>query len=131
MLAAAPWFGSPVRSHSSLPKIDLIPAERAQLGDAQPVAVGDQDHGGIAVPVPVLPCGADQALDFSGGQVFAGAALGVGNRPGRNCPIFTSWYGGWGQVARHRANGLARTQLSHSGSKMGQFSAREGHLPTL
>jgi hypothetical protein len=58
-------------------QIDLIPAERTQLGDAQPTAVGDQDHGGIAVPVPVLPCGADQALDFLGGQVLAVAALGL------------------------------------------------------
>src|SRR5829696_9140229 len=34
-------------------EVDLIPAQRAQLGDAQPVAVGDPDHGGIAVPAPV------------------------------------------------------------------------------
>src|SRR4051794_5532931 len=51
------------------------PSGRAQLGDAQPTAVGDQDPGGIAVPVPVLPCGGDQALDFFKGQAFAGAAL--------------------------------------------------------
>ena len=51
------------------------------------MAVGDQDHGSIAVPVPVLPCGCDQALGFFGGPVCAGAALGLGNGPGRDCPI--------------------------------------------
>src|SRR4051812_32518485 len=51
------------------------PGGRAQLGDAQPTAVGDQDPGGIAVPVAVLACGGDQALDFFKGQAFAGAAL--------------------------------------------------------
>src|SRR5205085_7524791 len=43
-------------------EVDLIPAERAQFGDAQPMSIGDPDHGGIAVPVPVLPGGSDQAL---------------------------------------------------------------------
>jgi hypothetical protein len=64
MLAPAPWVGTPVESHPSLPKIDLILAERAQLSDAQPVMIGELDHGGIAGPVPVLPCSGDQALDF-------------------------------------------------------------------
>src|SRR3954466_4323459 len=60
-------------------EVDLVPAERAQLGDAQAVAVGDPDQGSIPVPVPVLPGGSDQALDFLGGQVLAGAALGMRN----------------------------------------------------
>src|SRR5215211_3696901 len=29
-------------------EVDVIPAQRAQLGDAQAVPVGDPDHGGIA-----------------------------------------------------------------------------------
>ena len=58
-------------------KNDLIPAERAQLGDAQPVAIGDPDHDGIAVPVPVQPCGGDRALDFLGSRYSRGGA-----RPG-------------------------------------------------
>src|SRR5215207_6974481 len=106
MLAPPSWVGTPVGSCSSLPKIDLIPAQRAQLGDAQAVAVGDPDHGGIAVPVPVLSRGGDQALDFPGGQVLAGAALGMQNRAGRDCPTLRSWPGGWSRVARHRTHGL-------------------------
>ena len=88
MLAPASWVGTPVGSCSSLPKIDLIPAERAQLGDAQPVAVGDPDHGGIPVLVSVLPCSDDQALDFFGGQVFAGAVLGLGALAGAELSHF-------------------------------------------
>jgi hypothetical protein len=72
-------------------EVDLIPAQGTQLGDAQAMAVGDLDHDGIAVPVPVLPGSSDQALDFFGGQVFAGAALGLGNGQGRDCPIFRDW----------------------------------------
>jgi len=56
-------------------EVDLVPAERAQLGDAQSMSIGDPDHGGIAVPVPVLSRGSDQALDFLGGQVLARAAF--------------------------------------------------------
>jgi hypothetical protein len=72
-----------------LTHIDLIPAERAQLGDAQPTAVGDPDHGGIAVPVPVLPCSGDQAFDFFGGQGLAGAALGLGALAGAELSHFS------------------------------------------
>src|SRR5215211_2121861 len=39
-------------------------------------------NGVIAVPGPVLPCRGDQALDLFGGQVLAGAALGLGSRTG-------------------------------------------------
>jgi hypothetical protein len=42
--------------------VDLVPAQIAELGRAQPMAVGDQNHGGVAVTPPV-PLG---RLDFSG-----------------------------------------------------------------
>src|SRR4051794_33195711 len=79
MLAPAPWVGTPVGSHSSLPKIDLIPAERAQLSDAQPVAIGDPDHGSIR------------------GQAFAGAALGLGTGRGGTSHFegLAWWFGPW------------------------------------
>jgi hypothetical protein len=69
--------------------------------------VGDPDHGGIAVPVAVLARRGDQALDFVGGQVFAGAARGMRNGPRRNCPILRDWRGGRGCGAAHRAWALA------------------------
>src|SRR3954451_22899419 len=74
-------------------EVDLIPAERTQLGDAQPMAVSDQDHGGIAVAVPVLPCGGDQALDFLGSGYSRGRRK-ARNGPGRNCPILRGWRSG-------------------------------------
>ena len=61
-------------------QIDLIPAERAQLGDAQPTAVGDQ------------------ALDFFRDQVFTGAALGLGALAGAELSHFQGlawWLGPW------------------------------------
>src|SRR5215207_7522762 len=103
-------------------EVDLIPAERAQLGDSQAVPVGDPDHGGIAVPVPVLPGGSDQALGFLGGQVLAGAALGMRNGPGRDCPILRDWRGDLGRGAAHRTRALSHARLSRKGAKMGQFS---------
>jgi hypothetical protein len=38
-------------------KVDLTPGQSAQLGDAQAVPEGDQDHGGVAqaVPATALP----------------------------------------------------------------------------
>src|SRR4051812_11698844 len=97
-------------------EVDLIPAQGAQLGDAQPVAVGDPDHRGIAGPVPVLPSGGDQALDFLGGQVLAGAELGLGHWLWRNCPILRSWHSGSGRIVRHRMRALTQVQLSHVGA---------------
>ena len=58
------------------------------------MAVGDQDHGSIAVPVPVLPCGCDQALGFFGGPV-AGAALGLGTGRGGTVPLTCTTTHAW------------------------------------
>ena len=56
-------------------EIDLIPAQVHDLGRAQPVPEGDQDHGRIAVPVAVLPRRSHQRLDLLLGQVFAGSQV--------------------------------------------------------
>jgi hypothetical protein len=53
------------------------PAEVADLGYTQPVPVGQQDHGGVAVTVPVAPRGLGQRLDPVRGEVLAGPELGV------------------------------------------------------
>ena len=42
-------------------KIDGVPPQRDQLARPQPVPVGDQDPGGVAVAIAVLPGGSDQA----------------------------------------------------------------------
>ena len=41
--------------------------------------------------------------------------LGLGNGPGRDCPVLRDWRRGMGCVAAHRTRALARTQLSHYG----------------
>ena len=58
-------------------EVDGVPAQRHQLARPQPVPVGDQHHGGIAVAVAILPGGIDQAGDLAIGEVLAGADLGV------------------------------------------------------
>jgi hypothetical protein len=96
-------------------KANLIPAECAQLGDAQPVPVGDPDHGGIAVPVPVLLCGDDQALDFlvcstSLYQVLAWSPLAAGTYRGRTVPFSAASVVAWAvalliaRIVQHTSN---------------------------
>jgi hypothetical protein len=49
------------------------------------VPEGNQDHGGIAVPVPVRLGGLDQGFDLTEGQVLSGAKLGVPTPARRHC----------------------------------------------
>ena len=72
-------------------KVDGVPAQRDQLARPQAMAVGDQDHGGVAVAIAVLASCRDQPIDLGVGQVLARADLGVA-APLRwsslvNCPI--------------------------------------------
>ena len=72
-------------------KIDGVPAQRDQLARPQAMAVGDQDHGGVAVAIAVLASCRDQPIDLGVRQVLARADLGVA-APLRgsslvNCPI--------------------------------------------
>jgi hypothetical protein len=34
--------------------LDLVPLQIAQLGGSKPVAVGQQDHGGVPMPLPTV-----------------------------------------------------------------------------
>jgi hypothetical protein len=46
----------------------------AKLGSSKPVAVGQQDHGGVPVAIPaVLARGLDQPLDLATGEIAPGA----------------------------------------------------------
>ena len=58
-------------------EVDLIPAQRAKLGGPQAVPEGEQDHGRIAMTVPVAARGLDQALDFGLDQIFAATVGGI------------------------------------------------------
>ena len=81
---------------AAMGEVDGVPAQRDQLGRPQPVPVGDQHHGGIAVAVAILPGGGDQAIDLAIGEVLAGADLGVALAARRapaiaNCPNNGGW----------------------------------------
>ena len=65
-------------------EVDLIPVQGAQLGDAQAMPEGDQDHGGVAQAVPATTflgiC--NQALNLLRRQVFAWP----------NIPVAAPWW---------------------------------------
>ena len=67
------------------PELDLVPSQVAQLGRSQAMPEGDQDHGGVPVPVAVGLGRLDQGLDLAGGEVLPGAKLGVRTPCRRNC----------------------------------------------
>ena len=62
---------------AAMGEVDGVPAQRHQLGRPQPMPVGDQHHGGIAVAVAILPGSIDQAGNLAIGEVLAGADLGI------------------------------------------------------
>jgi len=51
------------------------------------VSEGQQDHGGVAVTVPVVACGLDKALDLALGRVFARSIGAVGQATSTNCSL--------------------------------------------
>lgn len=67
----------PPDMQAAMGEVDGVPAQRHQLGRPQPVPVGDQHHGGIAVAVAILPASIDQAGNLAIGEVLAGADLCV------------------------------------------------------
>src|SRR5262245_40455684 len=49
--------------------LDLVPLQIAKLGSWKPVAVGQQDHGGVPMAIAaVLARGLDQPLDLATGE---------------------------------------------------------------
>ena len=81
---------------TAMGEVDGVPAQRDELGRPQPVPVGDQHHGGIAVAIAILPASIDQAGNLAIGEVLAGADLGVTFAARRapaiaNCPNNGGW----------------------------------------
>jgi hypothetical protein len=73
----------------ALLEVDVVPLQADQLEGAKPMAVGDQDHRGVAVAVPIVAGNLAHPLDLGLGQVFARANLGIALARRRNCPIFS------------------------------------------
>ena len=64
--------------HQAGLQIDLLPAHRHELGDAQPMPVGEKDERAIARTVAAhLARGLQQLLDLRRRQVFAGAPIQI------------------------------------------------------
>ena len=72
-------------------KLDLLPAQPDEFTRPQPVTERNQDHGRIAMPVPVGFGGFDEPLDFPFGQMFAGPQFGIRATPRRYCPFYVLW----------------------------------------
>src|ERR1700704_525411 len=78
---------------STMDEIDLIPSKGTEFSGAQPMPVGDEDHGGVPVPPAVVPRGLDQALDLLLREVFADPIGGVGQPTSRYCSLCSGWDG--------------------------------------
>src|SRR5262245_42067338 len=76
-----------VNVQAALGQFDLVPLQVADLRGPQTVAVGDQDHGRVAMPVAAMLSGAvHQALDLALGEI---ASL--------DCQVYDAWcaFFGW------------------------------------
>jgi hypothetical protein len=82
----------------ALVEVELVPAHGDELGDAQAVAVGEEDGGGVAVAVAAAARagGLDQPPDLLGGEVLARAHIGIPWPAWRNCRLFGGRGGTWG-----------------------------------
>src|SRR5262245_21022225 len=70
-------------------ELDHVPGLLAQFAGAQPVAVGDQDGGRVAVAVPgMLAGGILETVDLLRGQIFPLPQIGIAQPAWRNCPIY-------------------------------------------
>jgi hypothetical protein len=72
-------------------EVDLVPTEVADLGRPQAVPAGQQDHGGIAMALPVALGRLDQLPDLVGREVLAGPELGILLSLRSNCSFYFGW----------------------------------------
>jgi len=71
----------PVNVQAGLGKLDLLPLQVADLRRPQGMAIGDQDHGRVAMPVAAMLAGAvDQPLDLALGEIAS-----------FNCQVYDVW----------------------------------------
>src|SRR4029453_15039866 len=63
----------------AIPEVHLVPAERNQFGDAQAMAIGELDHGGIPVSMASQAFRrANQLVPLGRGEVFSAPPIGIG-----------------------------------------------------
>jgi hypothetical protein len=77
----------PANVHGAGLERDRRPWQVAQFGDAQAVAVADQDHGRVALAMAIALGRLDQAVDLELGEMLAIAAhVAVAAPPQRDFP---------------------------------------------
>ena len=70
-----------VNVQAALGQLDLLPLQVADLRGPQTVAIGDKDHGRVAMPIAAMLAGAvHQALDLALGEI---ASL--------DCQVYDAW----------------------------------------
>src|SRR5262249_46593840 len=70
-------------------QLDHIPSQFAEFAGTQPVAVGDQDCGRVAVAVPgMLTGGILETVHLLWGQIFPLPQIGVARPTRCNCPVY-------------------------------------------
>src|SRR5262245_37961089 len=70
-----------VNVQAALGQLNLLPLQVAHLGGPQTVAIGDQDHGRVAMPVATMLAGVvHQPLDFALGEIAS-----------FNCQVYDVW----------------------------------------
>src|SRR5204862_5999067 len=106
MLALSPAL-QPVDVQMCSGEIHLVPAQRHQLADPEPMAEGNEDHGGVAIPpAPPLARCLHQSIDLGLVEILTWPDLGIllplrRRVPPYNCSDF-SVSGGIAHVRQHR-----------------------------
>src|SRR5712692_9849280 len=63
----------------TIPKVHSVPAERNQFGDAQAMAIGKLDHGGIPVSMASKAFRrANEGVHLGGGEVLSASPVSIG-----------------------------------------------------
>src|SRR2546430_6204582 len=63
----------------AIPEVRLVRAERKQCGDAQAMAIGEWEHGGIPVSMASQAFRrANERVPLGGGEVFSAPPIGIG-----------------------------------------------------
>src|SRR5260370_7618263 len=77
-----------------LVKVNLRPAQVADFGRPQAMAIAHEDHGRVAMPAPVVLGLSEELINFAGGEVLQLAQFRIRRAPRRalaNCTIFDDW----------------------------------------
>src|ERR1700722_7567048 len=88
MIAGGSVF-APANVEQPLRQVNLVPAQRRKLAHAERMAVGDQNHGGVAMAVPPNALsGPDQLLDLGWRQKFPAPTISIPRFSGRIARTF-------------------------------------------